>query len=144
MFSFIESWILSRQSVCWKKKLIPAVSLRSWTLSNFWWIHGKAIYAEAESECINSWLELNHYAFGLFGLNLILHLEQQRQKNTFLINRFNTNTTDKMLTTASCSSTEREHLLYTEHLLGTQNWLIISHEPPSPSAGTTVSSKVNS
>ena len=106
------------------------MSLWSWTLSNFLWIHGKAIYAEAGSECVNSWPELNCYAFGLFGLNLILHLEQRRQKNTWLINRFKTNTTDRILTIASSSSTETEHLLFIEHLLGAQNCLLISHMPP--------------
>lgn len=126
-----------------QKKLIPAVSLRSWTLSNFLWIHGKAIYAEAGSECMNSWPELNCYAFSLFGLNLILHLEQRRQKNTWLINRFKTNTTDKILTRASSSSTETEHLLFIEHLLGAQNCLIMSHMLPSPFAGTTANSKID-
>ena len=93
------------------------MSLRSWALSNFLWIHGKAIHVEAESERINSWPELNCYAFGLFGLNPILHFEQHKQKNTRLIDRLQTNTTDKLLTIASDSSTEIEHLLFIEHLL---------------------------
>lgn len=119
------------------------MSLRSWALSNFLWIHGKAIHAEAESEseCINSWPELNCYAFGLFGLNPILHFEQQKQKNTRLIDRFQTSTTDKLLTIASESSTETEHLLFTEHLLEAQNYLIILPMLSSPSAGPTANSK---
>lgn len=108
------------------------MSLRSWALSNFLWIHGKAIHAEAESECINSWPELNCYAFGLFGLNPILHFEQHKQKNTRLIDRFQTSTTDKLPTIASESSTETEHVLFIEHLLEAQNYLIILPMLSSP------------
>ena len=126
-----------------KKKLIPAMSLRSWALSNFLWIHGKAIHAEAESECMNSWPELNCYAFGLFGLNPILYFEQHKQKNTRLIDRLQTNTTDKLLTIASDSSTEIEHLLFIEHLLDAQNYLIILPMLSSPFAGPTANSKVD-
>lgn len=118
------------------------MSLRSWALSNFLWIHDKAIHAEAESECINSWPELNCYAFGLFGLNPILHFEQHKQKNTRFIDRFQTNTTDKILTIASDSSTETEHL-FIEHLLDAQNYLIILPMLSRPSAGPTANSKVD-
>lgn len=101
MFSFIALWIFSRQSVWWKE-INPSSELRSWILSNFLWIHGKAIYAETESECVNSWPGLNYYALGFSGLNLTPHLEQHRQKDTFLSNGFDTNETDKIPIKASC------------------------------------------
>lgn len=118
------------------------MSLRSWALSSFLWIHDKAIHGEAESECINSWPELNGYAFGLFGLNPILHFEQHKQKNKRFTDRFQTNTTDKILTIASDSSTETEHL-FIEHLLDAQNYLIILPMLSRPFAGPTANSKVD-
>lgn len=98
MFSLRALWIFSRQSVCWKE-INPSSEPRSWILSSFMWMHGKAIYTEAESECVNScWGPVSH----AFGLNLILHLERQAE-NALLIRRISTNTTDNILTAASHS-----------------------------------------